>query len=162
MRLLSTLTFCFLIASHPAVFAHDFKAGSIQIDHPYATPTYGESKTGAVYFRAIKNNGSSVDHLIAARSPVAEVVEIHRVSMDDAVMRMRQMPELEIRPGQALAVRHDAHHGYHLMLIGLKKPLKEGDRFPLFMRFKQGGEVEVNVVIQRPKSSGAGPHEHKH
>ncbi len=150
-----------LALSVPAL-AHDFKAGSVRIEHPYATPTPSGAKNGAVYFREIRNNGDQADVLLSARSPAANAVEIHRTTMQDGMMRMRPVVELELAPGHAAATRHDAHDGgIHLMLIGVSKPLVEGERFPLTLKFKRGGEVDVNVVVQRPKGSEKAA-EHKH
>jgi periplasmic copper chaperone A len=144
------------------VLAHGFDAGSVRIEHPYATPTPTGASNGAVYFREIKNNGNQADALVSARSPAAKVIEIHRTTMQDGVMRMRPLPELELAPGQAATTRHDAHDGgIHLMLIGVNKPLIEGERFPLTLKFKRAGEVEVYVTIQRPKASEKAT-EHKH
>lgn len=58
-----------------AAQAHDFKAGDLRIDHPYATPSAPGLKTGAVYFRAIKNRGAQSDRLLSASTPVAARVD---------------------------------------------------------------------------------------
>jgi periplasmic copper chaperone A len=144
-------------------WAHDFKAGSVRLDHPYAAPTVASASNGAVYFREIRNNGDKADALISARSPAAKVVEIHRTNLQEGVMRMRHIPELELAPGQVAAARHDAREGgVHLMLIGVTKPLIEGETFPLTLKFRLAGEVEVKVVVQRPKQGAEKAAEHKH
>ena len=58
-------------ALSPSAWAHGFKAGDLAVDHPYATPTRPGKTTGAVYFRAIKNNGTEPDRLLSARTPAA-------------------------------------------------------------------------------------------
>lgn len=147
-----------LLAPAPA-WAHDFKAGALVIDHPYATPTPAGARTGAVYFRTLKNTGREADRLLGARTPAAASVEIHRSTMDGDVMRMRQIDALELPPGTELKVRHGGE--LHLMLIDLKAPLKEGDRFAIWLRFERAGEREVVVWVQQPRDGGAGP-AHKH
>lgn len=66
-----------------------FAAGALRIDHPYATPTGAGMVNGAVYFRAIENTGAEPDRLLSASTPIAQSVELHRMQVDDGVMRMR-------------------------------------------------------------------------
>jgi copper(I)-binding protein len=148
-----------LSAIVPVVHAHDFKAGNITIDHPYATPTPSGARTGAVYFRALRNTGREGDRLLDARSTVAASVEIHRTVVDASdVMRMRQLDSLDLPPGASPSVRHGGD--IHLMLIELKAPLKDGERFKLWLRFERAGEREVTVWVQRPSGSKADSHKH--
>ncbi|MEX8521046.1 MAG: copper chaperone PCu(A)C [Leptothrix sp. (in: b-proteobacteria)] len=129
--------------------AHDFKAGDITIDHPYATPTLPAATTGAVYFRGLKNAGAQPDRLIGARSPVARSVETHEMHMDGDLMRMRAVPALEIPAKGEVSMRHGGQ--YHLMLTDLSQPLKQGDRFPITLEFERGGKKEVMVWVQQPR-----------
>ncbi len=144
-----------------AALAHDFKAGDLRIDHPYATPTRPGLKTGGVYFRAIKNTGTQPDRLLSASTPRADVVEIHRMQMDGDVMRMRAVPALDLPAGADVPLRHGSPDGHHLMLLELKQPLKDGERFPITLTFERAGAHEVMVWVQTPKRapSGAG-HSH--
>lgn len=137
--------------------AHDFKAGELLIDHPYAVPTADGARTGAVYFRTLKNTGRTVDRLIGARTPAAASVEIHRSTMDGNVMRMRAIEAFDLPPGAQIKLRHGGDT--HLMLIDLKAPLKEGARFPIVLRFERAGEREVMVWVQQPTDRAP---EHKH
>lgn len=141
--------------------AHDFKAGDLRIDHPYATPSRPGLKTGAVYFRGIKNNGEQGDRLLSARTPRAGKVEIHRMRTDGEVMRMRPVPALELPPKSDMPLRHSSHDGHHLMLLDLQQPLKDGERFPITLTFEHAGEREVMVWVQTPRSAGADK-SHKH
>ncbi len=137
--------------------AHDFKAGALVIDHPYATPTPPGARTGAVYFRALKNPGRDADRLLGASTPAAGSVEIHKTTMDGDVMRMRQIDALELPAGAEMKFRHGGE--WHLMLIDLKAPLRKGDRFPITLRFERAGEREAMVWVQQPRSGAA---EHRH
>lgn len=137
-----------------AAHAHDFKAGDITIDHPYATPTVAEQKTGAVYFRHLSNGGDKVDRLVSASTPVARVVEIHQMLMEGDVMRMRAITALDIPAGKSIEVKQGGL--VHLMLLDLKRPLREGARFPMVLRFERGGEKEVMVWVQTPRGQGGG------
>lgn len=140
--------------------AHGFRAGDIEIDHPYALPTVPGQTQGAVYLRRLRNHGGRADRLLAARTPRAEAVEFHRSQLDaQQVMRMRAEPHIELPPGAELRLRHGGE--WHLMLLGLQRPLIEGERFGLKLRFEHAGEREVVVWVQRPRGTGAG-HPHRH
>ncbi|MDZ7855638.1 copper chaperone PCu(A)C [Sphaerotilus sp.] len=139
------------------VLAHDFKAGDIVIDHPYATPSLPGARTGAVYFRGLRNTGRLPDRLVGARTAAAGSVEVHRMVMDGDVMRMGALDTLAIPAGGALPFRHGGQ--YHLMLLDLKSPLVAGDRFKLTLRFERGGEQEVTVWVQQPRERD-GSHRH--
>lgn len=133
--------------------AHDFRAGELRIDHPYATPSRSGLNTGAVYFRLIRNQGTVGDRMLSARTPVARAVEIHRMQMQGNVMHMRAVPALDIPGGAQVPMKHGTPDGHHLMLIGLKAPLKDGDRFPVTLRFEHAGEHTVQVWVQTPRTS---------
>jgi len=140
--------------------AHSFNVGDIRVDHPYAMPTPGGIKTGAVYFRTVSNKGKRADRLLSATSVVAERIELHRMVTDMGVMRMRQVDHVTIPPGDGPAFRHGQSDAYHLMLINLRSPLKEGERFSVRLKFEIAGEKEVTVWVQNPK--GAASEHHKH
>ena len=140
--------------------AHDFKLGPLRIDHPYATPTPPGAVNGAAYLRGIRNTGDHADRLIGASTPAARTVEIHRSVIDARnVMRMRAIDGIDLLPKAEVQLRHGGE--YHLMLVGLKQPLKDGDRFPMTLRFEKAGEREVMVWVQTPRSA-SGTHQHKH
>lgn len=149
-----------LTAAVGPVVAHDFKLGPLRVDHPYATPTPPGAANGAAYLRGIRNTGDQADRLVGASTPVAHNVEIHRSVIDaQNVMRMRAIDGIDIPPKAELQLRHGGEH--HLMLIGLRQPLKDGERFPMTLRFEKAGEREVMVWVQTPRD-GAGAHSHRH
>jgi len=149
-----------LLVLMPTAFAHGVKAGDLRIDHPYAVPSRPGLSTGAVYFRAISNTGSQPDQLLSAHTPTAASVELHRMEMDGDVMRMRAVPAIELPAKSEVRLRHSTPSGHHLMLLELKAPLKEGDRFPLTLTFQRAGEREVMVWVQTPRDGGASVHKH--
>jgi len=142
--------------------AHDFRAGQLVIDHPYATPSLAGTPNGAAYLRGIRNRGTAPDRLVAASTPVAERVELHEMSTEGDVMRMREVPAIDLPAGQEVQLRHGQR--YHLMLINLRQPLKVGDRFDLTLKFEKAGETTVKAWVQQPRvgSSPAGHEGHKH
>ncbi|EGJ11428.1 copper chaperone PCu(A)C [Rubrivivax benzoatilyticus] len=137
--------------------AHGTRAGDLVVDHPYATPTPAGLTTGAVYFRVIENRGHATDRLLGATTPRAARVEIHRSTMDGNVMRMRAIEALDLPAGASVRLRH-GEAGAHLMLFGLSGPLRDGERFPLTLRFEHAGNMEANVWVQTPRDG----HVHKH
>lgn len=143
-----------------AALAHGVKAGDLVIDHPYATPTLAGLSTGAVYFRGIQNTGNEPDQLLSARTTVAQTVELHRMEMTGDVMRMRAVPAIDLPAKTEVRLRHGTPNGYHLMLQGLKAPLKDGDRFPVTLTFQRAGEREVMVWVQTPRDGAAPVHSH--
>jgi len=135
--------------------------GELFVRHPYAPPSLAGSQNGAVYFKGIQNKGKSADQLLSARTEVAQSVQMHEMRMDNQVMRMKELPSIELPAGEVVVFGRGEPQGYHLMLLGLKQPLKDGDRFPLWLTFKNAGEVKVEVYVQTPKTA-AQAEEHKH
>ena len=136
-------------------------AKSIVIDHPWARATPTGAKTGAAYVTLI-NNGSSGDRLLAAKTPVADAVQFHSVSEENGVSRMREMRAVEIPPGGKVTF---SPGGMHIMLVGLKQPLKEGQTFPLSLTFEKAGKVDVTVTIAKVgamQHGDMGPMMHEH
>ena len=150
-----------LIAACAPALAHDTHAGDIAIVHPFATPTIPGTTTGAAYFTRLENVGGGADRLTSASTPAAARVEIHTMAVDaQGVMRMREIDALALAPKSSLQMRPGA--GLHLMLVGLKAPLKEGARFPMSLQFERAGKVEVEVVVEAPKAQGAPAAAHMH
>jgi copper(I)-binding protein len=151
----------FLALSLSQAHAHDFKQGDLVIDHPYATPSLAGTRNGSVYFKGLRNRGGQADRLIAAKSAVAERVELHQMQMDGQVMRMREVPAIELPARTEVNLRHGGAGTHHLMLQGLKQPLKDGDRFDLELVFEKAGTRRVNVWVQTPRSGHASQaHQH--
>ena len=142
-------------------FAHGFQTGDLYIKHPYSVPSVSGSKNGVVYFKGIVNNGKVADQLLSAKSTVAERAELHEMKMDAGVMKMRPLSGIDIPAGAEVSFAKGNPNGYHVMLMGLKKPLKEGDKFSVWLTFGKTGEVEVDVWVQSPQDANKAE-EHKH
>jgi copper(I)-binding protein len=141
--------------------AHDYHLSQLHIMHPFARATVPNQPTGVVYM-TIENKGDKADQLISMESPIASSVEMHTMSMDGNVMRMRAVDSLELKPASAITLKPGGD--YHVMLIGLKQPLKAGDKFPLLLRFKKSGEIGVAVWVEEVKAeaNGGDMTEHHH
>ena len=148
-----------LLAILLPVLAHGAKVGDIAIAHPFATPTIPGTTNGAAYFAALENTGTAADKLVRASTPVAASVEIHTMSVDaQGVMRMREVDGIALAPKAKVQMKPGT--GLHLMLVGLKEPLKEGTSFPMTLQFEHAGSVEVTVVVQAKTQDAAPMHMH--
>ena len=109
---------------------------------------------GGGYF-TITNTGNAADRLVGGTSDVSNRFEIHEMSMEKGVMKMREMTSgIEIKPGQT--VRFEPS-GYHIMFVGLKQPLKEGDHIKATLQFAKAGHASVDFVVESmgARSSGS-------
>jgi copper(I)-binding protein len=150
-----------LCAAAAIAAAHNAKAGDVAIGHPFATPSIAGVSNGAVYFSSLENTGDQPDRLVRASTPAAARVEIHTMGVDaQGVMRMREIDGIALAPKAKLLMR--AGNGVHLMLMGLKAPLKEGDTFPMTLQFERAGTLQVEVKVDRQKPGGAMPEGHMH
>ena len=129
-----------------AAFAHGATVGDIEIGHPYAKPSLPGTTNGAAYFATLENTGNSADRLLRASTPMATRVELHTMAVDaQGVMRMREIDGIALAPHAKIQMRPGS--GMHLMLIGLKEPLNEGQIVPLTLTFDGGGTVRVDAVV---------------
>ena len=133
-----TFVLLILLASASA-FAND----TLQITDVWSRATPPLVEVGAAYFTA-ENRGSTADTLIGVSSPVAERAEMHTHTMKDGMMMMHQLDSVDVPAGGTLKFKPG---GNHIMLIGLKHSLVEGERFPLTLRFNHAGNVELNVEV---------------
>ena len=140
-----------VFAALPAV-AED-APGKPVVSHPWARASIGN--IGAAYV-TIRIKGETGDKLIGASSPAAARVEIHTHKMDSrGVARMRAVPEVPIPAGAATVFKPG---GLHLMMFGLKSPLRKGATVPLTLHFARGGKV---TVVAKIRGYGARWHEGK-
>jgi hypothetical protein len=132
--------------------AHSFELGNLKIGHPYARATVpGQTAGGG--FLSVENKGSADDKLLSARAAVSQAVELHMMSMEGNVMKMRPVDAIAVPAGKTVKLEPG---GLHIMFVGLKAPLAEGDSFPMTLRFEKAGEVTVTVKVEVPKSGGGG------
>lgn len=143
MRILVTIALGIIALSAHAARAHDYKLGALQIDHPWARATPKGTSVGGGYLK-ITNTGTTPDRLIGGSSPISGRFEIHEMSMDNGVMRMRPLKEgVEIKPGQTVEFSPGS---FHIMFVDLKQPIKEGDRVKGTLVFEKAGSVDVEYV----------------
>ena len=132
------------------------QAGDVMVMSPWARATPAGAKVGAGYMM-MHNGGAAADRMVSAATDVADHVEIHEMSMDNGVMKMRQLPGgIEIPAGKMVELKPG---GYHLMLVGLKQPLKVGETIKATVTFEKAGAVPVELKVE-PIGAGAPGHEH--
>ena len=155
-QFLKTASAAGLAATGAPAFAHQFEVGSITIGHPWTRATPPSATVGAGY-ASFTNRGKTADRLIGATSPVAAKVELHSMTMDGGIMKMRPLPDgIEIPAGGTASL---APGGNHLMLIGLKAPLVKGTMVPLKLQFAKAGTVKVELKVE---AVGASEPAHEH
>lgn len=134
-------------------------ANSIAVSGAWARET-AAAQTAGGGFMTIENKSNRPDRLISASSQVSDRVEIHTMTMDGGVMRMRPVTggiaipaygRLNLAPGS-----------YHVMFIGLKAPLRRGEAVPVTLRFAHGGSVTVRLAIQPIGAMGSDGGHHGH
>ena len=124
--------------------AHEVKVGSLELTDLWtrATPPGAPAAGG---FLTITNTGTETDRLIAVSSPDAEKGELHEMSMDNDVMKMRPLANgIEIPAGGKVTL---APGGLHIMLRTLKEPLAEGSKLPVTLTFEKAGKVDTFLHI---------------
>ncbi len=137
---------------------HGVSVGDLVLDHPYAVPSIPGSSEGAAYLRGIRNKGSQTERLLSASSPIAERVQLQSVAQDGSGIRRHEVASIELPADKTTELRHGGP--YHLVLMNLKRPLKEGDRFDLTLNFERAGSQTVKVCVQTPRDSASAVHNH--
>jgi len=127
--------------------------GQVEVKAAWVRGTVpGQTSSGA--FMELKSaEGAAV---VGAESSVAAIVEIHEMKMEGNVMKMRAVPRIDLPAGKSVALTPG---GYHVMLMGLKRPLKKGDIVPVKLRIegkdKSVKTVEVRAEVRELTAAGA-------
>jgi periplasmic copper chaperone A len=142
------------VAITAPLVAHDFAKGAISIDHPWVRETaQGQAAGGG--FLTITNTGKIVDKLVSGSTPLAAEVQIHTMTMDGGIMRMRRLTDglaiparstIELKPGS-----------YHIMFMGLKTPLKGGTKVPVTLQFQHAGKIKIAFAVRSMTDMGPMP-----
>jgi periplasmic copper chaperone A len=128
-----------------AAAAETYRAGSIEVENPWARATPKGAAVGGAYM-AITNKGAETDRLVGVSTPVAAQAELHQMAMEKGVMSMRPVfGGLEIKPGQTVVLNPES---LHLMLTGLKQPLAQGERVKATLDFAKAGKLDLEFVVE--------------
>jgi periplasmic copper chaperone A len=147
-------------AAQPAPETRTYKAGDLVIETPWTRATPGKSKVGAGFMK-IANTGKEPDRLIGGSAEVAKDFEVHEMTMSGDVMKMRRLAKgLEIKPGESVELKPSS---YHIMFMGLHRPLKQDETIKGTLVFERAGTVAVEYSVRplgaQPAGQSGG---HKH
>jgi copper(I)-binding protein len=140
--------------------AEDYKIGNLQISQPWTRATPKGAAVAGGYLR-ITNAGTTPDRLLGGSTDVAKRLEVHEMSMDGGVMKMRELKNgLDIPPGATVELKPNS---YHIMMQGLSRPLAKGERVKASLTFEQAGKAEVEFAVEAVGASpGGGEMKHNH
>ncbi len=141
-----------LVASATLASAHEYEAGTISVAHPWVRTTPPGATVG-VAFAEIKAAAGGGDTLVSASSPVAGRVEVHSMTEEDGIMKMRRLEKLGIEAGTSHVLSPSANH---IMLVDLKQPLKEGELVKITLVFEKAGPITIDASVE--PLGAKGPH----
>jgi hypothetical protein len=125
--------------------AADVTVGHLKISAAWARATPKGASVGGGYM-TITNTGTDPDRLMGGSTEVSKMFQIHQMKMDNGVMKMRPVEGgLEIKPGQTVTLDPS---GYHVMLMGLKQQLTQGEHFKATLDFAKAGKVDVDFTVE--------------
>lgn len=132
--------------------AHEYKLGTLEIKHPWTRATPKNAPVAGGYLKII-NTGTTPDRLTGGSAEVAQKFEIHQMSMDGGVVKMRELKEgLEISPGATVELKPGS---YHIMMMNLSRPLAKGDRVKGSLTFEKAGKIDVEFTVEAMGGSPA-------
>ena len=145
MQKLGILFVACAIVLPSAAHAADYKVGPIEIDRPWSRAVPKGASVAAGYL-TIRNTGDAPDRLVSGSTPVAGKFEVHEMSMDNGVMKMRPVTAgVEIKPGETVELKPQS---FHIMMTGLKQPVEKGTSFKGTLVFEKAGPVEVEFSVE--------------
>lgn len=144
----------FVLAVLPAQ-AQDITAGTLKISAPWVRATPKGASVGGGYLK-ITNTGTTPDRLVGGASDISSRFEVHEMSMDGGVMKMRALPQgLTIKPGETVELKPG---GYHVMFMGLNKQLMQGEKVKAMLEFEKAGKVAVDFAVEGIGAQTGGGH----
>ena len=154
MKISTRLLAAAIVLSASSTFAHDFKAGDLDIRHPWSKATFAGAPV-AGGFMTITNHGKEVDRLVKVSSDIAGLVQIHEMKVDNGMMKMGEVPRgVEIAPGATVELTPG---GLHVMFMSIKQPFQEGDKVRAVLTFEKAGDVAVEFKVE-PANKGDDTH----
>jgi periplasmic copper chaperone A len=124
------------------------QTSQLEVTNAWARATPGKAENGVAYLTI---QSPTPDRLLSISSPVAKKAELHTMSMEGMVMKMRPLAGLDIPAGQPVTLKPG---GEHVMLVGLDGSLREGQSFPLTLTFEKAGTRTVTVAVEKPGAVG--------
>ncbi|MFZ5523013.1 MAG: copper chaperone PCu(A)C [Pseudomonadota bacterium] len=154
--------FCGLLAA--LLLSANVYAGDIQIEGAWLRATAPGQDAASVDL-SITSKQPAI--LLGVSSTASRAVEMHSMTHREGMMKMREVEAIELPAGKRVSL---GESGYHLMLVGLKVPLKAGDKIPLTLTIKLTNNrtvkvkavAEVKPLTATKAPSQQGEHEHMH
>ena len=137
LQTISTISTIALISFSSITFASsdkknsEFRVGQIKVENPYTRATVA-------------------DQLISASSPIAAEMQLHTMSMEGNVMKMREVKAIDVPANGSVELKPGS---LHLMFMDIKTPLKAGESVPVRLKFQKAGELEIKVPVRELGSS---------
>ena len=157
---MNTTFFKFIITSAAFLAPLAATQAQVTVNEPWVRATVASQKATGAFMNL---SAASSARLVSAKSPAANIVEIHEMVMEGNLMKMRAIPGIEIPAGQTLNLKPGS---YHVMLIDLKKPLAKGEIVPITLKVegkdKKVEAVEIKAEVRDLTASAAPMSEHKH
>lgn len=100
--------------------------------------------TGAIYV-TISNTGKEADALLSVSTDAAQSAELHEVKHEGGMMKMRPVEKIGLPAGGKIDMKPG---GYHVMLLGLTRDLKPGDKVAVTLKFEHGGDLHVDAAVR--------------
>ncbi|MEO8332455.1 MAG: copper chaperone PCu(A)C [Gallionella sp.] len=144
--------FCLLLAA--LLLGADVYAGDIQVEDAWSRATAPGQEAATVDFSITSAQPAT---LLGVSSAASKTVEMHSMTHENGVMKMREVKEIELPPGKRVSL---GESGYHLMLTGLKAPLKAGEHIPLTLTIKLADNRTVKVKTKAEVRPLTSTHEH--
>ena len=119
------------------------ESNQIVVEKAWVRATPKMAVTGGGYI-TVTNRGPGEDHLLNVTTPVAEKIQFHAMAIDNGVAKMTQFSAIELHPGVPVVFKPG---GIHMMLLGLKHQLKEGETVPLTLAFEKADAIEVDARV---------------
>ena len=151
----SALFLLLLILSLPA---KSDQAGSIHVLSPWSRALPATSPNGAVYL-TVTNHSQQSERLVGVLSPIADRAELHTHRLEGGMMKMRRIESVALPPHETVSF---VPGGNHIMLIGLKQPLKQGNQFPIVLQFEQAEDIILDVIVKAIGAASASHTDHDH
>ena len=145
MKCSSVFAAALLVCIAGGACATEYKVGSIEIDNPWSRASPKGASTGAGYV-TINNAGTAPDRLIGGSMEAAEGFQIHQMTMDQGVSKMREMKDgVEIKSGETVELKPGSSH---IMFVNLKRRLEKGQRVKGTLVFERAGTVDIEYPVE--------------
>ncbi|MEO8485395.1 MAG: copper chaperone PCu(A)C [Betaproteobacteria bacterium] len=148
MHIIRSFVVAAALAAAPCAIAQ------VAVMDPWVRGTVAAQTTTGAFMRL---ESASDVALVAVSTSAASMAEIHAMKMEGGVMRMSALPKLDLQAGKVIAF---SPGGYHLMLVGLKRPLKDGDQVPVTLTFQDKAGARFTMDVLAPVRALGAPAAH--